>query len=104
MRALVPEAQTLFTVVQTVVSGRPALRAHWRAGFWPRLEKMCELLGTSVVGMEVDCSLCGENIAVEYLFDIFGLQGRYSLKSGCDSPVVSLFWIVWGRSTEGTYT
>ena len=31
------EAQTLFTVVQTVASGRPAPRAHWRAGAWPRL-------------------------------------------------------------------
>ena len=36
--ALVPEAQTLFTVVQTVESLRPAVIAHWRAGFWPRLE------------------------------------------------------------------
>ena len=31
------EAQTLFTVVQTVESRRPAPRAHWRAGAWPRL-------------------------------------------------------------------
>ena len=31
--ALRLEAQTLFTVVATVLSGRPALRAHWRAGF-----------------------------------------------------------------------
>lgn len=31
------EAQTLLMVVQIVELGRPALRAHWRAGFWPRL-------------------------------------------------------------------
>ena len=31
------EAQTLFTVVQTVESGMPAPRAHCRAGAWPRL-------------------------------------------------------------------
>lgn len=37
MMALREEAQTLFIVVQTVESGMPALRAHWRAGFWPRL-------------------------------------------------------------------
>lgn len=37
--ALVPEAQTLFTVVQTVESLRPALMAHCRAGFWPRLRR-----------------------------------------------------------------
>lgn len=34
---LMEEAQTLFIVVATVEWGRPALRAHWRAGFWPRL-------------------------------------------------------------------
>ena len=33
------EAHTLLMVVQTVESGRPALRAHCRAGFWPRLER-----------------------------------------------------------------
>ena len=37
MMALREEAQTLFIVVQTVESGMPALTAHWRAGFWPRL-------------------------------------------------------------------
>jgi hypothetical protein len=37
MRALTLEAQTLLTVVQTTDSGRPAPRAHWREGFWPRL-------------------------------------------------------------------
>lgn len=31
-----PEAQTLLTVVEIVVSLRPAPRAAWRAGFWPR--------------------------------------------------------------------
>lgn len=38
--ALREEAQTLFTVVQTVESGMPAPMAHWRAGFWPRLERI----------------------------------------------------------------
>jgi len=33
IRALMLEAQTLFTVVATVDSGRPAPIAHWRAGF-----------------------------------------------------------------------
>jgi hypothetical protein len=37
MIALTEEAQTLLTVVATVDSGRPAPRAHWRAGFCPRL-------------------------------------------------------------------
>ena len=36
-----PEAQTLLTVVQTVEEGRPAVRAHWRAGFWPTLGAGC---------------------------------------------------------------
>jgi hypothetical protein len=36
-RALRDEAQTLLMVVLTVAAGRPAARAHWRAGFWPRL-------------------------------------------------------------------
>jgi len=35
--ALREEAQTLLTVVQTIEFGRWAPRAHWRAGFWPRL-------------------------------------------------------------------
>lgn len=39
MMAFKLEAQTLLTVVQTVVSERPALMAHWRAGFWPKLWK-----------------------------------------------------------------
>ena len=30
-------AQTLFTVVATTLSGRPAWMAHCQAGFWPRL-------------------------------------------------------------------
>ncbi len=37
MMALRDEAQTLFTVVQTVEWGMPAPRAHCRAGFCPRL-------------------------------------------------------------------
>ena len=43
MMALREEAQTLFTVVQTVEFGMPALMAHWRAGFWPRLVILSEL-------------------------------------------------------------
>lgn len=31
------DAQTLLTVVATVELGKPALIAHWRAGFCPRL-------------------------------------------------------------------
>lgn len=34
-----PEAHTLLTVVQMTDSERPAPRAHWRAGAWPRLCK-----------------------------------------------------------------
>ena len=37
MMAFKLEAQTLLTVVQTVEFGRPAPRAHCRAGFCPRL-------------------------------------------------------------------
>lgn len=37
MTDLRPEAQTLLIVVLIVVTGREAARAHWRAGFWPRL-------------------------------------------------------------------
>ena len=37
MMALREEAQTLLMVVQIVEVGRPAVMAHWRAGFWPRL-------------------------------------------------------------------
>lgn len=41
--ALRPEAQTLLTVVQTTESGRPAPRAHCRAGFCPRLKRIDQL-------------------------------------------------------------
>lgn len=37
MTALRAEAQTLLTVVQTVLSERPAPSAHCLAGFWPLL-------------------------------------------------------------------
>lgn len=37
MMAFKLEAQTLLTVVQTVVSLSPAPMAHWRAGFCPKL-------------------------------------------------------------------
>lgn len=40
MMALMLDAQTLLTVVQTVEFGRPAPIAHWRAGFCPRLGEM----------------------------------------------------------------
>ena len=33
--AFMPDEQTLFTVVHSVETGRPALRAAWRAGAWP---------------------------------------------------------------------
>lgn len=81
MRALVPEAQTLLTVVQTVESVRPALMAHWRAGFWPRLET-CYVSSLDGCGEEemLGSSLSGEDISVENLLDIFGLYGWYSLK------------------------
>lgn len=42
--ALVPEAQTLLIVVEIVEGGRPAPMAHWRAGFWPRLEGSVSVL------------------------------------------------------------
>ena len=32
---MVPEAQTLFTVVQITLTGRPAAMAACRAGAWP---------------------------------------------------------------------
>lgn len=35
MMAFMPDAQTLFTVVQATDSARPAPRAAWRAGAWP---------------------------------------------------------------------
>ena len=34
--AFIPEPQTLFRVAQGVASERPAPRAAWRAGAWPR--------------------------------------------------------------------
>ena len=33
--ALRPEPQTLLMVIAGIMSGRPALIAAWRAGFWP---------------------------------------------------------------------
>lgn len=80
MRALVPEAQTLLTVVQTVESVRPALMAHWRAGFWPRLRRY--YVSSLDVGRRCwgASSLSGEDISVENLLDIFGFDGWYSLK------------------------
>ena len=44
-----PEAQTLFTVVATVDSGREAPSAHCLAGFWPRLGMLVGL-GKAVDG------------------------------------------------------
>ena len=66
MIALMEEAQTLLTVVATVDSGSPAPIAHWRAGFWPKLEIISDCGGE--VGGKVG-SLCGENISEEDLLD-----------------------------------
>ena len=55
MMALREEAQTLFTVVQTVEFGMPALMAHWRAGFWPRLVICSELCDSEAVKSDVLC-------------------------------------------------
>lgn len=92
---LVPDAQTLLTVVQTVESGRPALMAHWRAGFWPRLWEECQTTGgmTMVDGRNL---LSGEDIAVEDLLDIFGFQGRYPLEGSCGLRMVSLLQLCRG--------
>lgn len=83
MVALRPEAQTLLTVVATTPSERPAPMAHWRAGAWPRLETSRGVLvfWTAFEGLtrQRHCRrgqglLCGEDIAVEDLLDIFGLD------------------------------
>ena len=55
MMALREEAQTLFTVVQTVESGMPALMAHCRAGFWPRLVMLSELRDQEDVRDDILC-------------------------------------------------
>lgn len=87
---LVPEAQTLFMVVQTVESGRPALMAHWRAGFWPRLREERDISQGQAECWMLVALLSGEDIAVEDLLDILGLQGWDSLKGSCDSRRMSL--------------
>lgn len=74
------EAQTLLTVVQTVEVGREAPRAHWRAGFWPRLWRGCQLVDAMRCGggWERWCYswdvLCGEHIAEEDFFYQLGLD------------------------------
>jgi hypothetical protein len=65
--ALRPEAQTLLTVVQTVDWLRPAPIAHWRAGFWPRLETEIRRRADIFQGEYI---LCGENIAKEDFLDV----------------------------------
>jgi hypothetical protein len=75
--ALREEAQTLLTVVLTVVGGRPAARAHWRAGFWPRLDVVrCVLrLRRGVLG--------GQHVAEEDFFDFAAVQAG-ALDGGFD--------------------
>jgi hypothetical protein len=81
MRALMDEAQTLLTVVQTTDSGSPAPRAHWRAGFWPRLGTQCQM-GSRHRGDYTDgCLLGGEDIAHEDLLHKFRLDAG-TLDSG----------------------
>jgi hypothetical protein len=84
------EAQTLFMVVAIVELGRPALRAHWRAGFWPRLEEgqRVERKEEGWLGgkrkrdrLGIGCVLCGEHIAKEDFLNIFWFQALSTLES-----------------------
>src|SRR5690606_2307386 len=45
--AFMPEPQTLLMVVQPAEVGRPAARAAWRAGAWPRLAGSTQPMITS---------------------------------------------------------
>jgi hypothetical protein len=67
--ALIEEAQTLLTVVQTVESFSPAPRAHCLAGFCPRLEWVRFYLPIEWCGI-----LCGKDVAKEYFLNIFWLD------------------------------
>lgn len=70
MMAFTEEAQTLLMVVQTVESGRPAPRAHCRAGFWPMLGYV---IGVALCVLRKDI-LCREHIAKEDFLNIFRLD------------------------------
>ena len=70
INALTDDAQTLFTVVQTVLSASPAPRAHCLAGFCPRLH------GDQTVSAEGLSSnaLRREDIAKEDFLNVFRLE------------------------------
>ena len=82
MIALREEAQTLFIVVQTVESGMPALMAHWRAGFWPRLENL--LYGVLAQEARIIGVLCRENIAEVNFIDLSRLDIGDSVQGSCE--------------------
>ena len=56
MMALAPEAQTLFTVVHTQLSGMPAARAACLAGAWPTF-------AVSTLPMNTSCTSAGDTRA-----------------------------------------
>lgn len=86
MMAFNDEAQTLFTVVATTVLARPAPRAHWRAGAWPRLGKagqsgqFCTQIGRV---HRSDYVLGGQDIAEEDLLNILRLDLGDPVNGGC---------------------
>jgi len=74
MMAFRPDAQTLLTVVQTVVSDRPARTAHWRAGAWPRLTGGQRRGCGQRPGEGKGGALGREDIAKEDLLDLLGVD------------------------------
>ena len=82
MIAFREEAQTLFIVVQTIESGMPALIAHWRAGFWPRLDN--SLQGVLAQEARKIGVLCRENIAEVNFVDLSRLDIGDSFQGSCE--------------------
>ena len=77
MIAFVPEAHTLLIVVAIVDSDNPAPIAHWRAGFWPRLQWV-----SRTANPMIDRSiLCGQDISEKDFLHFFWLDLRYAFDS-----------------------
>ena len=59
MMAFMPEPHTLLRVLAPVLVGRPAARAAWRAGAWPRLAGSTQPMITSETSAAAmpDCAM-----------------------------------------------
>lgn len=82
MIAFIDEAHTLLIVVQTVVTGNPAPKAHWRATFCPSLGYAVSR-GSTARTRQTQSIPSRQNISHQNFVDVFSLQSRDSSQRRC---------------------